>query len=65
MVLQRLLPIGKHDYLTIFLYDMQEKDAGLFLNVNANINKVVTIYPKGNFDEYIAKQDGRILLYKK
>ena len=25
MVLQRLLPIGKHDYLTILLYDLQYK----------------------------------------
>ena len=42
-----------------------EKDAGLLLNVNANINKIITIYPKDHIDEYIAKLDERVLLYKK
>ena len=42
-----------------------EKDASLKLNSKAKINKVVTIYPKAQMDEYIAKVDERKLLYKK
>ena len=42
-----------------------EKGAGFLLNVNANINKIITIYPKDHIDEYIEKIDERLLLYKK
>ena len=42
-----------------------ETGAGTLLNDKANINKVVTIYPKNYVDEYIAKLDKRKLLYKK
>ena len=42
-----------------------EKNAGLQIDAKARINKVVTIYPKTQIDEYIAKVDERKLLYKK
>ena len=42
-----------------------EKDAGLQNDTEARINKIITIYPKDHIDEYIAKVDERLLLYKK
>ena len=42
-----------------------EKDAPLKTDNKAKINKIITIYPKTQIDEYIAKVDERKLLYKK
>ena len=42
-----------------------EKDSGLQNDTEARVNKVITIYPKDHIDEYIAKLDERMLLYKK
>ena len=42
-----------------------ELNSGLILNKNANINKIVTIYPKSNLGEYINKLEEKEILYKK
>ena len=42
-----------------------ELNSGLIVNKNANINKIVTIYPKSNLDEYLNKLDEKEILYKK
>ena len=42
-----------------------ELNSGLIVNKNANINKIVTMYPKSNLDEYLNKLDEKDILYKK
>ena len=42
-----------------------EIKTGLIENKNANINKIVTIYPKSNLDDYLEKLDEKEILYKK
>lgn len=42
-----------------------ERDSGLETNSNITVNKIVTIYPKDNVDEYIEKRWGESVLYKK
>lgn len=42
-----------------------EKDAPLMENQLAKINKIVTIYPKGNFEKYLKRIEEKDLLYKK
>ena len=42
-----------------------EKGAGLITNKNANINKIVTIYPKSDLDKMIEKAEENNVLYKK
>ena len=42
-----------------------ELNSSLIVNKNANINKIVTIYPKSNLDEYLDKLDEKDILYKK
>ena len=42
-----------------------ELKSGLIHNKNANINKIVTIYPKSNLDEYLEKMEEKVILYKK
>ena len=42
-----------------------EKGAGLAINKNANINKIVTIYPKSDLDKMIEKTEENNVLYKK
>ena len=39
--------------------------AELINNKNANINKIITIYPKSNLDEFLNKLVSRKLLFKK
>ena len=41
-----------------------EKGAGIQNDINASVNKVITIYPKNYIDDYIAKLDKRLLLYE-
>ena len=41
-----------------------ETEASLITNNNANINKVVTIYPKSHIEEFINKLDKEALIYK-
>ena len=50
-------------HLDLPLMMIVETHAGLQLNSEANINKIVTIYPKSDIDDYIAKMDKRVLLY--
>ena len=42
-----------------------ELNSGLIVNKNANINKIVTIYPKSNLEEYLEKIQEKEILYKK
>ena len=42
-----------------------ELNSGLILNKNANVNKIVTIYPKSNLNDYLEKLDEKEVLYKK
>lgn len=42
-----------------------ELKSSLIDNKNAKINKIVTIYPKSNLDEYLNKLDEKDILYKK
>ena len=54
--------------LSSFEYPMMmvvETDSGIVNDKDANINKIITMYPKSYIDDYIAKLDKRELLYKK
>ncbi len=42
-----------------------ELNSGLIINKKANINKIVTIYPKSNLEKYLEKLDEKEILYKK
>lgn len=42
-----------------------EIGSGLINNKHANINKIVTMYPKSNLEEYLEKMDQSDILYKK
>ena len=42
-----------------------ELNSGLIINKNANVNKIVTIYPKSNLSDYLEKLDEKEILYKK
>lgn len=42
-----------------------EKDAELMNRQNAKINKIVTIYPKSDLDNYLKGMDEKDILYKK
>ena len=42
-----------------------ETGASLLRNLNAKINKVVTIYPKSDVDKYIEKLEDGLLIYEK
>ena len=44
---------------------VNEIKTGLIENKNANINKIVTIYPKSNLNDYLEKLDEKEILYKK
>jgi len=46
-------------------FDSSKVVKKLFVNKNANINKIVIIYPKSNLDEYLGKLDEKEILYKK
>ena len=41
-----------------------EIGSGLIKNKKANINKVVTIYPKSNLEDYLEKMNSTDILYK-
>lgn len=40
-------------------------ESGLIDNKNAKINKIITIYPKSNLEDYLNKMDENDILYKK
>ena len=42
-----------------------EVGSGLFNNSNANINKIVTIYPKSELDKYLDNLDNDNILFRK
>ena len=42
-----------------------ELHSGLIVNKKANVNKIVTIYPKSDLEEYLEKFDEKEILYKK
>ena len=42
-----------------------EKEAELINRKNANVNKIVTIYPKSKIDKYLSKIDNKAILYIK
>ena len=42
-----------------------ETNSGLIVNNNANINKIVTIYPKSDIDNYLSKLKNKDILFIK
>ena len=42
-----------------------ELNSGLIVNKKANVNKIVTIYPKSNLEKYLEKFKEKEILYKK
>ena len=48
-----------------FLMVVIETNSGLITNIKANVNKIVTIYPKSNIDDYLSKIYSKDILFIK
>lgn len=55
----------KSSHFGLPLMTVIETDASLIVDAKAKINKVVTIYPKDNINDYLNKIDQKLLIYKK
>ena len=56
---------SKLSHFNLPLLIVIEVGAGILGDVDANINKIITIYPKDDIDGLIEKLDKKYLLYKK